>query len=143
MSSENIVKTNPPDLHVPVDNLYTHVVSARAGLVHRIGGQVAVDRNGANVAPGDMAAQIREVYRQVTIALAAVGCTWADVIHISTFTTDMDSYLAAERDIAPAYLGASPPASTLVEVSRLVDRDWRVEVQVDAVGGTLEGSTHE
>ena len=139
MSSESIVKTNPPELHVPVDNLYTHVVSARAGWVHRIGGQVPVDRAGGNVAPGDMAAQIREVYRQVTIALAAAGCTWAEVIHIYTFTTDMDSYLAAERGIAPAYLGEHPPASTLVEVSRLVERDWLVEVQVDAVGGTLEG----
>ena len=139
MSSESIVKTNPPELHVPVDNLYTHVVSARAGWVPRIGGQVPVDQAGGNVAPGDMAAQIREVYRQVTIALAAAGCTWAEVIHIYTFTTDMDSYLAAERDIAPAYLGDHPPASTLVEVSRLVERDWLVEVQVDAVGGTLEG----
>jgi enamine deaminase RidA (YjgF/YER057c/UK114 family) len=139
MSSESIVKTNPPELHVPVDNLYTHVVSARAGWVHRIGGQVPVDQAGGNVAPGDMAAQIREVYRQVTIALAAAGCTWTEVIHIYTFTTDMDSYLAAERDIAPAYLGDHPPASTLVEVSRLVERDWLVEVQVDAVGGTLEG----
>ena len=36
----------------------------------------------------------------MTIALAAAGCTWAEVIHIYTFTTDMDSYLAAERDIA-------------------------------------------
>ena len=115
---------------------------ARAGCTGSAA-RYAVDRAGGNVAPGDMAAQIREVYRQVTIALAAAGCTWAEVIHIYTFTTDMDSYLAAERDIAPAYLGDHPPASTLVEVSRLVDRDWLVEVQVDAVGGTLEGSTYE
>jgi len=100
MSSESIVKTNPPELHVPVDNLYTHVVSARAGWVHRIGGQVPVDQAGGNVAPGDMAAQIREVYRQVTIALAAAGCTWAEVIHIYTFTTDMDSYLASLEMVA-------------------------------------------
>jgi enamine deaminase RidA (YjgF/YER057c/UK114 family) len=46
----------------------------------------------------------------------------------------MDAYLAAEREIAPAYLGDRPPASTLVEVSRLVDREWLVEVQVDAIG---------
>ena len=141
MSSEPVVKINPPELHVPVDNLYTHVVSAGPGRLHRIGGQVPVSAGGHNLAPGDMAAQIREVYQQVTIALAAAGCTWADVIHIYTFTTDMDSYLAAERDIAPGYLGDSPPASTLVEVSRLVDRDWLVEVQVDAVSA-VEGSTN-
>ena len=89
--------------------------------------------NGRNLHVGDMAAQIREVYEQVTIALAAVGCDWTNVVHIYTFTTDMDSYLAAEREIAPAFLGPEPPASTLVEVSRLVERDWLVEVQVDAI----------
>jgi len=56
------------------------------------------------------------------------------VIHIYTFTTDMDAYLVAEREIASSYLGDSPPASTLVQVSRLVEADWLVEVQVDAVG---------
>ncbi|HEX5292859.1 MAG TPA: RidA family protein [Streptosporangiaceae bacterium] len=130
-----IIRTNPPELHVPVDNLYSHAVTVTGGTrLHRIGGQVAVDRAGANLAPGDMAGQIREVYDQVTTALAAVGCGWGNVIHIYTFTTDMDAYLAAEREIAPAYLGSEPPASTLVEVSRLVDRDWLVEVQVDAIG---------
>jgi 3-hydroxyisobutyrate dehydrogenase len=128
-----IVKSNPPALHAPVDNLYTHVVSAKVNSLHRIGGQVPVDRSGKNLYIGDMAGQIREVYEQVTTALAAVGCDWSNVVHIYTFTTDMDTYLAAEREIAPAYLGAEPPASTLVEVSRLVERDWLVEVQVDAI----------
>jgi 3-hydroxyisobutyrate dehydrogenase len=127
------VRCNPPALHVPVDNLYSHVVSAQGTIVHRVGGQVPVDAAGNNMHVGDMAAQIREVYGQVTTALAAVGCDWSNVVHIYTFTTDMDAYLAAERDIAPAFLGPQPPASTLVEVSRLVDRDWLVEVQVDAV----------
>jgi enamine deaminase RidA (YjgF/YER057c/UK114 family) len=126
------VRRNPPELHSPVDNLYSHVVSSQATTVHRIGGQVPVDRHGNNLHVGDMAAQIREVYEQVSTALAAVGCDWSNVLHIYTFTTDMDAYLAAERTIAPAFLGPEPPASTLVEVSRLVDREWLVEVQVDA-----------
>lgn len=133
MSRTEIVKLNPPDLHVPVDNLYTHVVSARGGTVHRIGGQVPVSAAGENLAVGDMAGQIREVYRQITIALAAAGCDWSHVVHLYTFTTDMDAYLEAERQIAPAFLGPLPPASTLVQVSRLVDPEWLVEVQVDAV----------
>jgi enamine deaminase RidA (YjgF/YER057c/UK114 family) len=131
------VRCNPPALHVPVDNLYSHIVShtgsAQGTTVHRVGGQVPVDSAGNNLHIGDMAAQIREVYEQVTTALDAVGCDWSNVVHIYTFTTDMDAYLTAERDIAPAFLGPEPPASTLVEVRRLVDRDWLVEVQVDAV----------
>jgi enamine deaminase RidA (YjgF/YER057c/UK114 family) len=35
--------------------------------------------------------------------------------------------------IARAYFGNRPPASTLLEVSRLVKLEWLVEVQVDAV----------
>jgi enamine deaminase RidA (YjgF/YER057c/UK114 family) len=133
MDEVQVARRNPEGLHTPVDNLYSHVVSATGTWVHRVGGQVPVDRAGRNLHVGDMAAQIREVYEQVTTALAAVGCDWTNVVHIYTFTTDMDSYLAAEREIAPAFLGPEPPASTLVEVSRLVDRDWLVEVQVDAV----------
>lgn len=133
MSQPEIVKVNPPELHVPVDNLYSHVVSARGRTVHRIGGQVPVSASGDNIAVGDMAGQIREVYRQITIALAAAGCDWSSVVHLYTFTTDMDAYLAAEREIAPAFLGPAPPASTLIQVSRLVDPEWLVEVQVDAV----------
>lgn len=133
MTDPVVVKRNPPALHVPVDNLYSHVASAKAGQIHRVGGQVPVSQAGENLYVGDMAGQIREVYEQVTVALASVGCTWDNVVHIYTFTTDMDSYLAAERHIAPAYLGPMPPASTLIEVSRLVDKDWLVEVQVDAV----------
>jgi len=134
MSQPEITRCNPPELHVPVDNLYTHVVSVQGGRLHRIGGMVAVDQAGANIAVGDMAGQIRAGYEQVTTALAAVGCGWDNVIHIYTFTTDMDAYLVAEREIASSYLGDSPPASTLVQVSRLVEADWLVEVQVDAVG---------
>ena len=67
------------------------------------------------------------------IALAAAGCDWSNVVHLYTFTTDMDAYLEAEREIAPAFLGSAPPASTLIQVSRLVDHEWLVEVQVDAV----------
>jgi enamine deaminase RidA (YjgF/YER057c/UK114 family) len=133
MAGPRITKLNPDGLHRPVDNLYTHVVSAEAATLHRIGGMVAVDAEGRNMAVGDMAGQIKAVYEQVTLALAAAGLSWANVVHLYTFTTDMDSYLEAEREIAPAYLGERPPASTLVEVSRLVDKDWLVEVQADAV----------
>ena len=127
-------KINPPQLHQPVDNLYAHIVRATGSVSYRIGGQVAVDRAGKNVFIGDMAGQLRFCYEQVTIALEAVGLGWQDVVHIYTFTTDMDRYIKEEPPIARDFFGDSPPASTLVEVSRLVEKDWLVEVQVDAIG---------
>jgi enamine deaminase RidA (YjgF/YER057c/UK114 family) len=128
-----VEKVNPPGLHRPVDNLYAHVVRAQGPVHYRIGGQVAVDADGRNIHVGDMAAQLRSCYEQVTLALESVGLSWQDVVHIYTFTTAMDDYLKAEPPIAKSFFGETPPASTLVEVSRLVERDWLVEVQVDAV----------
>lgn len=94
---------------------------------------MAIDKEGKNIFVGDMAAQIRYCYEQVTMALEAVGLSWQDVVHIYTFTTDMDRYMKYELPIAKKFFGETPPASTLVEVRRLVDPAWLVEVQVDAV----------
>ena len=113
-----VEKLNPPGLHQPVDNLYAHIVRSVGAVHYRIGGQVAVGQDGRNICLGDMAGQIRSCYEQVTVALESVGLTWQDVVHIYTFTTAMDDYIAAERAIAKEFFGESPPASTLVEVSR-------------------------
>jgi enamine deaminase RidA (YjgF/YER057c/UK114 family) len=125
---------NPDTLHPPVDNLYTHVVRAQGKYVYRIGGQVAIGLQCENLGKGDMQEQLRLVYEMATRALHAVNLTWANVIHILTFTTDMDEYMKYEKPIAKAAFGEKPPASTLVEVRRLVDPEWLVEIQVDAIG---------
>jgi enamine deaminase RidA (YjgF/YER057c/UK114 family) len=129
----SVEKINPPGLHAPQDNMYAHIVRATGSTTYRIGGQVAVDADGNDVAVGDMAGQIRCCYDMVTTALEAVGLGWSDVVHIYTFTTRMDDYMAHEESIAREYFGDAPPASTLLEVSRLVKPEWLVEVQVDAV----------
>ena len=123
---------NPDTLHRPFDGMYSHVSQTSATTFFRIGGQVAVDREGASLALGDMAGQIRACYDCVTGALESVGIGWPNVTHILTFTTDMDSYLRHEQEIARQYFGDTPPPSTLVAVPRLVQPEWLVEVQVDA-----------
>ena len=128
-----VEKINPEKLHRPIDNLYAHIVKATGHTMYRIGGQVALDRDGKNCLVGDMAGQIRYCYNQITWALDAVGLAWKDVVHLYTFTTDMDDYMKHELSIVKDYFDDDPPASTLVEVRRLVDPAWLVEVQADAV----------
>ncbi len=124
---------NPDTLHRPIDNLYTHVVRAQGRYLYRIGGQVAIGLQCENLGKGDMQEQLKVVYEMATRALLAVNLTWANVIHIYTFTTDMDEYMKYEKPIAKAAFGEKPPASTLVEVRRLVDPEWLVEIQLDAI----------
>jgi enamine deaminase RidA (YjgF/YER057c/UK114 family) len=131
---------NPVGLHAPVDNMYSHVATGLGGTLIRIGGQVAVDAEGANVAVGDMPGQIRVCYEMTSQALASVGASWHDVVHVYTFTTDIDSYIAHEQAIVRQYFGQTPPPSTVVQVPRLVDPAWLVEVQVDAVSDGVAGT---
>jgi enamine deaminase RidA (YjgF/YER057c/UK114 family) len=127
-----VERINPPGLHPPMDNLYTHIVKA-TGTLYRIGGQVSVDADARSVFIDDMAGQIRCCYEQIDLALRSQGIGWNDVVHLYTFTTDMDWYMREEKEIATSFFGDQPPASTLVEVPRLVQREWLVEVQADAV----------
>ena len=129
-----IEKINPPKLHEPFDNLYAQIVRCEGRVFYRISGQVAVGIQRENVGKGDMKRQLEFVYEMVTKALEAANLTWENVVHIYTFTTNMDEYMKYEKPIAKAAFGENPPAGTLVEVSKLVDPDWMVEVQVDAVG---------
>lgn len=129
-----IERINPASLHPPIDNMYAQIVRASGRHTYRISGQVALDELGNNVAVGDMAGQIRCCYEMASRALAAVGLGWDHVVHIYSFTTNMDEYMRHEQAIARDFFGDRPPASTLLEVSRLVDPAWLVEVQVDAVG---------
>lgn len=129
-----IERINPDTLHRPIDNLYTHVVRAEGRVLYRVGGQVAIGMECENLGAGNMQEQLKLVYDMATRALEAVNLTWNNVVHIYTFTTDMDEYMKYEKPIAKAAFGENPPASTLVEVRRLVDPAWLVEIQVDAVG---------
>jgi enamine deaminase RidA (YjgF/YER057c/UK114 family) len=124
---------NPPFLHEPVDSTYSHISKSPPGTAYRIGGQVPVDEDGNNLAPGDMSEQIRVCYECVSKSLSHVGLGWADVTHLLIFTTKVDDYIAREKSIAPQFFGDRPPPSTLVEVQRLVDPEWMVEIQADAV----------
>ena len=128
-----IEKINPQKLHKPTDNLYAHIVRYSTNVHDRIGGQVAIDEQAKNILIGDMAGQIRYCYEQVTTALEAVGLTWKNVVHIYTFTTYMKEYMKHEYSIVKDIFNNDPPASTLVQVSQLVDPAWLVEIQADAV----------
>ena len=129
-----IEKINPDTLHEPFDNLYAQIVRTEARYSYRISGQVAIGTKRENIGKDDMKRQLEVVYDMVTRALNAVNLTWDNVVHIYTFTTNMTEYMKYEKPIAKAAFGEKPPASTLVEVTKLVDPDWMVEVQVDAVG---------
>jgi reactive intermediate/imine deaminase len=129
------VRRNDPDgVTPPAAGGYSH--SVRVDLGDRsmvfVSGQLPLDRDGALVGAGDMAAQTRQVFENLRTILEAEGATFADVVKIGTFVTSLDD-LAGVRTVRREYLGTEPPASTLVQVRALVLPEAMIEVDVIAV----------
>ncbi len=121
---------NPPTLSPPRG--YSHVVEVTGGRTIYVSGQIAVDHEGRVVGAGDFAAQTRQVFENLKAALAAAAATLGDVVKITMFVTDM-SQLQTLRAVRDTYFTGSPPASSLVEVSRLVLPELMVEIEAIAV----------
>jgi reactive intermediate/imine deaminase len=112
---------------------YSLVVDAPAGRIVYLAGQVPLDRNGELVGAGDFEAQTRQVFDNLTAGLEAAGVSWNEVVKLSYFVVDIGK-AAAMRSIRDEYINTeSPPASTLVEVSRLFRNDVLIEIEAVAV----------
>jgi 2-iminobutanoate/2-iminopropanoate deaminase len=106
--------------------------AVRAGDLLFVSGIVAVDRHGDLVGGDDAVAQTRQVFANMRAVLAAAGCGFEDVVKVTVYLTDVED----RRSINPVRqeaFGASRPASTLVEVSRLAVEGAKVEVEAVAV----------
>jgi reactive intermediate/imine deaminase len=112
---------------------YSHVVDADAGRVIFISGQVPLDQAGELVGEGDIEAQARQVFENLTAALEAADASWPDVVKLNFFVVDV-AQIGAVRGVRDEYVNTGqPPASTLIEVSRLFRDDVLIEVDAVAV----------
>jgi 2-iminobutanoate/2-iminopropanoate deaminase len=107
---------------------YTDAV--RAGDLLFVSGCVPVDAEG-NLVAGDVVAQTRQVFRNIALVLDAAGAGFADVVKVTVFLTDIEDR-SAVNTVRQEVFGASRPASTLIEVSRLAIPGARIEVEAIA-----------
>jgi reactive intermediate/imine deaminase len=117
---------------LPAVNGYSHVVSF-SGTVVAVSGQVPMDQDGRVVGIDNPAEQMRQVFRNLGIALSAAGSDFARVVKLTVYLTDLDD-LAVFREVRDEYLDPSaPPASSLVQVKGLINPAFRVEIEALAV----------
>ena len=109
---------------------YVHVV--RAGPLVFVSGCVATDAQGQLVGGSDVVAQTRQVHENIKASLQAAGASFADVCKVTVFLKNI-----ADREkvntVRREYFGAHRPASTLVEISRLVRDEFLIEIEAIAV----------
>jgi 2-iminobutanoate/2-iminopropanoate deaminase len=95
-----------------------------------VSGSVAVDAEGKLIGPDDMALQLRASYQNIARTLQAFGTGFDHVVKETIYTTDMDALLRESKMRFEFYDKQNLPASTWVQVARLVDPGFLVEIEV-------------
>jgi enamine deaminase RidA (YjgF/YER057c/UK114 family) len=126
--------SNPKSLPPPPG--YSYVVETKGTTVY-LAGQLGVDMENKFVgAPGDFRAQCHKAFDNMTAALKAAGCNWADVVKINNFLVDIEANMAAFREIRDTFLNKkAPPASTTIGVPALARPGGLFEIEAIAVVG--------
>jgi isochorismate pyruvate lyase len=106
--------------------------AVRAGDHIYVTGTAAVDEQGGAFAPGDGYAQARRCFEVIERALIELGAGRDSIVRTRMFVTDIkrwEDYGRAHQE----FFADHPPATTMVEVSSLIDQDMLIEVEADAV----------
>lgn len=105
-------------------------------------GSAAVRADGGVFGRGDAQAQARRCLDVIEAALHDVGATMEQVVRTRIFVTDIDDWEAIGRAHHERF-AAHPPATSMVEVSRLIHPDMLVEIEAEAYvpeGAAINGS---
>ncbi len=111
---------------------YSSGVEAPAGRTIYISGQVSLDTEGNVVGEGDMGLQTETVLEHVKTVVEEAGGGMEDIVKVTVFITDMGLYDEI-HEVRRRYFEEPYPASSMVEVSALIDPRLLIEIEAVAV----------
>jgi enamine deaminase RidA (YjgF/YER057c/UK114 family) len=124
-SRQHVSSGSPYEAHLG----YARAV--RIGPLISIGGTAAIGPDGKTVAKGDASAQAQRCFEIIQTALEGLGANLSDVIRTRILLTHIEDWERVGQ-VHGSFFEHIQPVTTVMQVTRFIDPDWLVEVEVDA-----------
>lgn len=109
--------------------------AVRVGPFVSVSGTTATDEKGRLVGLGDPGKQTAQALSNIESALTEAGARMSDVVRTRIYVTNIDLWEKIGQAHAAAF-GDIRPATTMIEVKRLIDPSMLVEIEADAIIAT-------
>jgi enamine deaminase RidA (YjgF/YER057c/UK114 family) len=120
-----------PQLAVPNGHFAQATAAEATGRLVFISGMTARNAEGGITGVGDITAQTHQVCQNLKAAIEAAGGTLDDIARVDVYVRNMEDF-AAIHAVRRQYFTGVAPASTMVEVSKFVSKDYLIEI--NAIG---------
>ncbi len=118
------------------DSPYEKIVgfsrAVRVGPYITIGGTAPMDENGNTVGIGDISVQTKQCLEIIKMALEKAGSSLKDVVRTRMLLTNIEDWKGA-AEVRDSYFKTIRPVDTIMQVSRFINPEWLIEIEVDAI----------